>query len=168
MTATLTAPPRAKPQQARAERTLQNIVDAARAELAEHGRDRLTTALVAARARVSIGTFYRYFDDRVALLDYLHPDRTEGLERQPILREVTTREELDAVPLGSLVMDGNREVYRRNPQTGGPHAYTFDILANQAGGVETYTADDILWGGPGREARAWILWENTPTGEARA
>jgi AcrR family transcriptional regulator len=43
--------------------------------------DRFTTADVARRCRISIGTVYRYFDDRVALLDALYPDRHAASHR---------------------------------------------------------------------------------------
>jgi hypothetical protein len=39
------------------------------------GRDRITTAQVAERAGCSIGTIYRYFPDRVAMLDHVWPGR---------------------------------------------------------------------------------------------
>lgn len=39
------------------------------------GRDRFTTAQVADLAGCSIGSVYRYFTDRVALLDAIAPDR---------------------------------------------------------------------------------------------
>ena len=42
------------------------------------GRDRMTTAQVADLAGCSIGTFYRYFDDRVALLDAIAPERDQS------------------------------------------------------------------------------------------
>lgn len=42
------------------------------------GRDRLTTADVATLAGCSIGTIYRYFPDRVALLDEIAPDRDQS------------------------------------------------------------------------------------------
>lgn len=49
--------------------------------------DRFTTADVARRCRVSIGTVYRYFDDRVAFLDALYPDRHEAaIQRDVALR----------------------------------------------------------------------------------
>jgi len=41
------------------------------------GRDRLTTAQVALLAGCSIGTFYRYFEDRYALLEAIAPDRDQ-------------------------------------------------------------------------------------------
>lgn len=65
------------PQQSRSEQRLAAI-KAAGVELYNNplvGRDRLTTADVAALAGCSIGTFYRYFPDRVALMDAIAPDR---------------------------------------------------------------------------------------------
>lgn len=67
------------PVQSRSQQRLNEIRTAARHVIATVGRDRLTTALVAERAGCSIGTFYRYFADRVALLDDLYPNRCEGL-----------------------------------------------------------------------------------------
>ncbi|MFM9921307.1 TetR/AcrR family transcriptional regulator [Lacisediminihabitans sp. H27-G8] len=63
------------PQQVRSRATFENIEQAARDVLASEGRDRFTTAQVAASAGVSIGTLYRYFPDRVAILDHVWPER---------------------------------------------------------------------------------------------
>ncbi|WP_213816255.1 TetR/AcrR family transcriptional regulator [Glaciihabitans sp. dw_435] len=43
------------------------------------GRDRFTTADVAAIAGCSIGTLYRYYKDRIAILDAIWPDRDAHL-----------------------------------------------------------------------------------------
>ena len=67
------------PIQNRSQSRLNTIEDAARAALAELGRDRLTTAAIAERANCSIGTVYRYFPDRVAILDHIWPDRDDGV-----------------------------------------------------------------------------------------
>jgi AcrR family transcriptional regulator len=67
------------PIQNRSQSRLTTIENAARAALAELGRDRLTTASIAERANCSIGTVYRYFPDRVAILDHIWPDRDEGV-----------------------------------------------------------------------------------------
>lgn len=75
-----TTPLRNKPLQDRSRQRLAEIRTAARLVLNEVGRDRLTSQLVADRAGCSIGTFYRYFEDRVALLDDLYPNRCEGLD----------------------------------------------------------------------------------------
>ncbi|WP_165069932.1 TetR/AcrR family transcriptional regulator [Marisediminicola senii] len=65
------------PRQKRAGRTLAKIESATRQVLADPnwGRDLLNTNEVARLAGVSIGTIYRYFPDRLALLDYVWPDR---------------------------------------------------------------------------------------------
>jgi AcrR family transcriptional regulator len=47
------------------------LLDAAAAIVDEIGYERLTTAMVADRAGASIGTVYRYFPDRIALLQAL-------------------------------------------------------------------------------------------------
>jgi AcrR family transcriptional regulator len=47
--------------------------------IAEVGRDRFTTQDIASRAKVSIGTIYNYWRNRVDVLDDLYPNRTESL-----------------------------------------------------------------------------------------
>jgi AcrR family transcriptional regulator len=59
---------RHEPVQARAAQRVEALLDAAAAVVVEHGIEHLTTALVAERAGASIGTVYRYFPDRVAVL----------------------------------------------------------------------------------------------------
>ncbi|WP_144720838.1 TetR/AcrR family transcriptional regulator [Agrococcus jejuensis] len=52
--------------------TAHRLLDAAAAIIGERGIERLTTTDVAARARVSVGTVYRYFEDREALIRTLY------------------------------------------------------------------------------------------------
>lgn len=59
---------RHEPVQARAAQRIEALLDAAAAVVVEHGIEHLTTALVAERAGASIGTVYRYFPDRIAVL----------------------------------------------------------------------------------------------------
>lgn len=59
---------RHEPVQARAAHRIEALLDAAASVVVEHGIEHLTTALVAERAGASIGTVYRYFPDRVAVL----------------------------------------------------------------------------------------------------
>ena len=71
---------RTNPVQSRSQARLDQL-KAAAVELyndPEVGRDRLTTAQVADLAGCSIGTFYRYFVDRVAILDAIAPDRDQS------------------------------------------------------------------------------------------
>jgi AcrR family transcriptional regulator len=62
---------RNEPVQARSTARLEALLDAAAAIVDETGFERLTTAMVADRAGASIGTVYRYFPDRIALLQAL-------------------------------------------------------------------------------------------------
>ena len=63
------------PQQARSRRTREKVLDAALACFEELGYDETTTAAIAKRARVAVGTLYGYFSDkRDVLLEVL--DRT--------------------------------------------------------------------------------------------
>lgn len=82
------------PQQARSRRTRERILEAAIICFEQHGYDETTTAMIAARARIGVGTLYGYFRDkrgilfellerfRDQLLDIvvsrLDPDRWEG------------------------------------------------------------------------------------------
>lgn len=59
---------RRQPVQARAQRTLQAIVQAAAQILVKEGEAALTTNRIAERAGVSIGTLYQYFPDKQAVL----------------------------------------------------------------------------------------------------
>ncbi|WP_227497289.1 TetR/AcrR family transcriptional regulator [Planctomonas psychrotolerans] len=64
-------PARTSPVQARSAARVETLLDAAAAVVDEVGFERLTTAMVAERAGASIGTVYRYFPDRIALLHAL-------------------------------------------------------------------------------------------------
>ncbi len=65
------APIRNEPVQARSTARLAALLDAAAHVVDEIGYERLTTAMVAERAGASIGTVYRYFPDRIAVLQSL-------------------------------------------------------------------------------------------------
>ena len=62
---------RNEPVQARSSARLTGLLDAAASIIDEIGYERLTTAMVAERAGASIGTVYRYFPDRIAVLQAL-------------------------------------------------------------------------------------------------
>ncbi|CAN5128498.1 hypothetical protein BH11ACT4_BH11ACT4_25840 [soil metagenome] len=64
-------PLRNEPVQARSTARLAALLDAAATIVDEVGYERLTTAMVSERAGASIGTVYRYFPDRIALLQAL-------------------------------------------------------------------------------------------------
>lgn len=81
---------RHEPVQARAAQRVEELLDAAAAVVDEHGIEHLTTALVAERAGASIGTVYRYFPDRVAVLVAL---ATRNLERMRLSVERVAAQE---------------------------------------------------------------------------
>ncbi len=62
---------RTEPTQRRSSQRLDALLDAAAEIVDESGFERLTTQMVAERAGASIGTVYRYFPDRVAVLHAL-------------------------------------------------------------------------------------------------
>lgn len=62
---------RNEPVQARSTARLTALLDAAAIAVQEVGYERITTAMVAQGARASIGTVYRYFPDRIAVLQAL-------------------------------------------------------------------------------------------------
>ena len=65
------------PVQARSKKTVEKLEEAAKVVLETIGRDAFTTAHVAEQAGVSIGTLYRYWPDRVAILDHIWPGRAD-------------------------------------------------------------------------------------------
>lgn len=69
---------RTRPTQARATARLDSILAGARLHYAAVGRDRFTTSGVAEAAGCSVATVYRYYEDRVDLLDAIAPDRDLG------------------------------------------------------------------------------------------
>ncbi|MGI9824805.1 TetR family transcriptional regulator [Agromyces sp. Marseille-Q5079] len=62
---------RTEPTQRRSSQRLDALLDAAADIVDESGFERLTTQMVAERAGASIGTVYRYFPDRVAVVNAL-------------------------------------------------------------------------------------------------
>src|SRR3954469_14899758 len=75
---------RKQPQQARSNELVAAILDAAVQVLAKKGAQRFTTARVAERAGVSVGSFYQYFPNKAAILFRLQSDewrRTSELLR---------------------------------------------------------------------------------------
>jgi len=72
VTATATPPAlRREPQQARSRARLIDLLDAAESLLVREGAEALTTTRIAAEAGVSVGSLYRYFPDKGAIVDAL-------------------------------------------------------------------------------------------------
>jgi AcrR family transcriptional regulator len=77
------------PRQARAERTVSTLLDAAATEFDEVGYDAATLTAIAARAGIAIGSLYQYFPDKSAVaLALADRYRTAMIERlTPLLAE---------------------------------------------------------------------------------
>jgi len=68
-----------RPLRADAQRNYQRLVSAATAAFAEHGADDASLEEIARRAGVGIGTLYRHFPNRQALLEAVYRDQVDML-----------------------------------------------------------------------------------------
>lgn len=75
---------RRRPRQARAHRTVERILAAARRLLAEEGPDRFNTNRIAAEAGVGVGTLYGYFADKEAVASAL-AEEVSAAEAETVL-----------------------------------------------------------------------------------
>jgi AcrR family transcriptional regulator len=101
--ALLRAPPDPDFRQERSRRSYQALIDAATALFAAHGYDAVGTPEIAEKAGVSVGTFYRYFDDKHEVylevarrtlaaaytdtIEHLTPERFDGRARYDTIAE---------------------------------------------------------------------------------
>jgi AcrR family transcriptional regulator len=69
----------ARPMRADAQRNYARLLDAATAAFVEHGADDVSLEEIARRAGVGIGTLYRHFPTRQALLEAVYRDQVESL-----------------------------------------------------------------------------------------
>ncbi|MGR0320442.1 TetR family transcriptional regulator [Agromyces sp. ZXT2-3] len=105
---------RTEPTQRRSSQRLDALLDAAAEIVDELGFERLTTQMVAERAGASIGTVYRYFPDRVAVL---HALRERSVRRyRERLAEAVERAELAAWwDVIDVALDVCTALYREEP-----------------------------------------------------
>ncbi|MGH3302178.1 MAG: TetR/AcrR family transcriptional regulator [Streptosporangiaceae bacterium] len=68
------------PKRADARRNYDRLLAAATAAFAEHGADDVSLEEIARRAGVGIGTLYRHFPARQALLEAVYKDQVDGLD----------------------------------------------------------------------------------------
>src|SRR3954447_8939729 len=92
---------RNEPVQARSAARLSSLLDAAAEVVEEIGYERLTTAMVAERAGASIGTVYRYFPDRIAVLQALGARNLDRVLTRAIDELVDPKHDNWAEALGS-------------------------------------------------------------------
>ncbi|MHC2185155.1 TetR family transcriptional regulator [Rathayibacter agropyri] len=105
---------RNEPVQVRSAARLASLLDAAASVVDEVGFDRLTTAMVAERAGAAIGTVYRYFPDRIAVLQALRERALERFRRRVItqIRDTEPATWWDAVDCS---IDAFVEMHRNEP-----------------------------------------------------
>lgn len=105
---------RNEPVQARSTARLAGLLDAAAAVIDELGYERLTTAMVAERAGASIGTVYRYFPDRIAVLQAL---AARNLERSlaQVTQEISDQRHETWVDAMSAAMGVFVEAFKSEP-----------------------------------------------------
>lgn len=141
--ATLRISARKQPQQARSEGLVAAILEAASQVLAQEGAQRFTTARVAEKAGVSIGSLYQYFPNKAAILFRLQRDewcRTRDLlrdvladESQPPLERLRTlvrafiQSEFEEAALRTALGDA-APLYRDAPEALAERASTEDTL----------------------------------------
>jgi AcrR family transcriptional regulator len=89
---------RKQPQQARSAELVAAILDAAVQVLTKEGAQRFTTARVAERAGVSVGSLYQYFPNKTAILFRLQSD--EWRQTSDLLRGIL--EDVQKTPLERL------------------------------------------------------------------
>jgi AcrR family transcriptional regulator len=100
-----------KPKQARSNQRVAALLDAAAAVVQRQGYENLTTADVAQQAGASIGTVYRYFKDRVAVLEAL---ATRNFERTDLqLRKALDGNHADAKSAIASLFDMYLELFRK-------------------------------------------------------
>ncbi|MCA5923654.1 MULTISPECIES: TetR/AcrR family transcriptional regulator [Curtobacterium] len=156
---------RNEPVQARSSARLAGLLDAAAAVIDEIGFERLTTAMVAERAGASIGTVYRYFPDRIAVVEALAIRCTQRLAERFV-------EALDASGAATwqdandALIDVTAEMYRTEP---GFRAIRFgdaadtgtgdaeDRMAALGSAVGQIMRDRFGLPDDERTARAWVV-----------
>src|SRR5258708_37126285 len=70
----------ARPMRADAQRNYARLLDAATAAFVSRGADDVSLEEIARRAGVGIGTLYRHFPARQALLEAVYKDQVDGLD----------------------------------------------------------------------------------------
>src|SRR6188508_1191625 len=112
---------RTEPTQRRSSQRLDALLDAAAEIVDDLGFERLTTQMVAERAGASIGTVYRYFPDRVAVLHSLR-ERSVRRYRERVA-DAMERTELEGWwNVIDVALEVCAELYRTEPGFSVVHA----------------------------------------------
>lgn len=135
---------RNQPIQARATERIESLMDAAAAAIDDGGYETLTTQIIAERAGASIGTVYRYFPDRLAVIRGLAQRNTERL-----MAEIDSVFE-QQLPDWQLYLRGIIEVFANllRSEPGFRHVRTGDHIQKADGMRQQRVVDeivDMLW-----------------------
>jgi len=105
---------RVEPVQVRSSKRLVALLDATAGVIADIGYETLTTAMVAERAGASIGTVYRYFPDRIAVLQALISRNRQRAEETVVgaLRSSSASRVTEAM---DVVFDSYLDLFRNEP-----------------------------------------------------
>lgn len=112
---------RTEPTQRRSTQRLDALLDAAAEIVDETGFERLTTQMVAERAGASIGTVYRYFPDRVAVLHALR-ERSVRRFRERVADDMAKAELESWWDVVDVALDACTALYRDEPGFSVVHA----------------------------------------------
>lgn len=91
---------RSMPKQERGERRMQRLLDAAEQTFAERGYQAATTNEIAARAQTSIGTLYRFFPNKEAIVQHLGERYVQELH---VLHEKMFQPDVAMLPLAEMI-----------------------------------------------------------------
>ena len=105
---------RTEPTQRRSTQRLDALLDAAAEIVDETGFERLTTQMVAERAGASIGTVYRYFPDRVAVLHALR-ERSIRRFRERVADDLERADLQNWWDVVDLALEACASLYRDEP-----------------------------------------------------
>ena len=112
---------RTEPTQRRSSQRPDALLDAAAEIVDETGFERLTTQMVAERAGASIGTVYRYFPDRVAVLHALR-ERSIRRFRERVADDLAKTELTTWWDVVDVALDASTALYRDEPGFSVVHA----------------------------------------------
>jgi AcrR family transcriptional regulator len=131
---------RKQPKQARAQATIDAILEATAATLTEVGYDRATTNVIARRAGVSIGSLYQYFPHKEALVTALC-ERHLGEMTALLIGEVAAMRDL---PLGAAVHALVRSLLRAHSVSPELHRVLIEQVPRIAGFERITQIDRII------------------------
>lgn len=101
------------PQQQRAREMRRRLLDSTRTLIAKRGIDALSTQAIADTAHVSIGTVYRYFPDRAAILAELVDEATRNISFE-LVRGVSAAMDREVTEATRIVVDTLTTAYEKH------------------------------------------------------